>query len=66
MEPCVSRVSWGQVILGMHFGNQYALGPKFQSISEARETLYPDLHKGEVSHQATRKAKFDSKEWTED
>lgn len=47
--------------LGMH-----ALGPKFQRVSEARETLYPDLHKGEDSHQAATEIKFGSKERTED
>lgn len=28
--------------------------------------LYPDLHKCKVSHQAPKKVKFGSKEWTED
>lgn len=42
-----------------------ALGFQLQSKLTVRETLYPDLHKCEVSHEAPKKVKFGSKEWTE-
>lgn len=65
-EAFVSRVSQGgKWFLERTLGNT-ALGSKVQSISEARETIYPDLHKGDLSRQAPRKIKCGSKEWTED
>lgn len=65
---CFQSVSrgGGQVILGTHFGKSCSRLWSSEFIRSPGKHLHPDLHKGEVSHQAARKVKFRSEEWTED